>query len=213
MKTRLSGFSYNAFLRCLIATALPLLLIVFGGVSLYAHSNKNVALKTNMLYDVTATANLGLEFAIAKKWSLDLSGNLNVWSFSNGKRWKHWLFQPEFRYWTCGNLGGHFLAFHLLGGQYNVGKVDLDFLSFLGDNFLEFKNLRHQGVYGGAGIGYGYSWMLSRHWNIEMEVAVGYVYTKYSLYECAGCGKKVKSDLTQGYIGPTKIALDLVYVF
>lgn len=196
------------------ATAKILLCVVlFCVFPLKAEARTNVALKSNLLYDATATANLGMEVSLARKWSLDLSGNLNVWSFSEGKRWKHWLCQPELRYWTCSNMGGHFFAFHLLGGQYNIGQVNLDFLKFLGKNFEDFKDYRHQGWYAGAGIGYGYSWILSRHWNIEVEVAAGYIYSNYSLYECAGCGKKVKTDLKNSYFGPTKLALDLIYVF
>lgn len=174
---------------------------------------QNFAAKTNLLYDITSTINIGAEAALAPKWSLDLSGNMNFWSFSNGKRWKHWMIQPEARYWLCQPMGGHFFALHGLGGQYNVGHVDLDFLSFLGDNFKEFKDFRHQGWFAGAGIGYGYAWLLGKHWNLEAEIAVGYVYTKYDVYECAGCGKKVASDRHKHYVGPTKAAINLVYVF
>lgn len=173
---------------------------------------RDFAMKTNLLYDATATVNLGLELAVAPRWSIDLSGNFNAWNFSEGKRWKHWLAQPELRYWLCRDMGGHFFAFHLLGGQYNVGKVNLDFLGFLGDNFKDFKTLRHQGWYGGAGIGYGYTWMLGTHWNIEAEIAVGYIRSWYDVYECAGCGRELKSE-QNNYVGPTKAALNLVYVF
>ena len=71
-------------------------------------SAQDVALKTNLLYDATTTINLGAEAQIAPKWSLDLSGNFNGWTFSDGKRWKHWMVQPEARYWFCEPLGGHF---------------------------------------------------------------------------------------------------------
>lgn len=174
---------------------------------------QNFAAKTNLLYDLTSTINIGAEAALAPKWSFDLSGNMNFWSFSHGKRWKQWMIQPEARYWLCRNMGGHFFAAHALGGQYNVGHVNLDFLSFLGDNFKEFKDFRHQGWFAGAGIGYGYSWILGKHWNLEAEIAVGYVYTRYDVYECAGCGKKVDTDREKHYIGPTKAAINLVYVF
>ncbi|MDE6270419.1 MAG: DUF3575 domain-containing protein [Muribaculaceae bacterium] len=191
----------------LLALALLFLFIPFK-----THA-QDFAVKSNLLYDATATVNIGAELRLSRKWSFDLSGNMNFWSFSEGKRWKHWLLQPEARYWFCRSMGGHFLAFHALGGQYNVGHVDLDFLSFLGKNFKEFKDNRHQGWYGGAGVGYGYSWLLSRHWNLEAEIAVGYIYTRYDVYRCAGCGKKIASDLTHHYFGPTKAALSIVYVF
>lgn len=195
--------------RARLIAALSFLFIVIS----FESQAQDVALKTNLLYDATATINAGVEVALAPKWSLDVSGNFNAWSFSDGKRWKHWLVQPELRYWLCREMGGHFFAFHLLGGQYNVGHVNLDFLSFLGSNFKDFRHLRHQGWYGGAGIGYGYSWLLSKHWNIEAEIAVGYIYSRYDVYECAGCGKKIDSGRHNNYVGPTKAAVNLIYVF
>lgn len=38
------------------------------------------ALKSNLLYDATATINLGMEVGLAPKWSLDISGNYNGWT-------------------------------------------------------------------------------------------------------------------------------------
>lgn len=195
-------------LRLSILTAI-LLLFCFPDKS----SAQNFAVKSNLLYDATATVNVGAELRLARKWSLDVSGNMNFWSFSGGKRWKHWMVQPEARFWFCRSMGGHFLAFHAIGGQYNVGNVNLDFLSFLDDGFKSAKDLRHQGWFGGGGIGYGYSWIVSRHFNIEAEIAAGYLYTRYDIYRCAGCGRKIASDLHHHYFGPTKVALNFVYVF
>ena len=87
-------------------------------------SDNDVALKTNLLYDATLTVNAGAEIAVAPRWSVDLSGNINAWTMSAGKRWKHWLVQPEARYWFCDALAGHFVGVHLLGGQYNVGRSE-----------------------------------------------------------------------------------------
>ena len=49
---------------------------------------QNIAFKTNLLYDVSATANLGVEIGLAPKWTLDISGNLNTWSKNDQTRWK-----------------------------------------------------------------------------------------------------------------------------
>ena len=55
------------------------------------------AVKSNLIYDATATVNLGVEVGVAPQWTIDLSGNLNAWSPSNRTRWNHWLAQPEVR--------------------------------------------------------------------------------------------------------------------
>ena len=93
------------------------------------------------------------------------------------------MIQPEARYWLCRNMGGHFFAAHALGGQYNVGHVNLDFLSFLGDNFKEFKDFRHQGWFAGAGIGYGYSWILGKQDVYKRQVVIESGFSRLPVYE------------------------------
>lgn len=186
-----------------------LLVIVTGIPGMFA---RGVALKTNLLYDATLTANAGAEFQLAPRWSFDLSGNLNAWSI-HGHKWKHWLVQPEARYWFCDAIAGHFVGAHLLGGQYNFGNIDLGGLKLPGTDFSVLKDTRHQGWYAGAGVAYGYSWILGRHWNLEAELGVGWVYTRYDVYPCAECGRRLEHNSCHHYVGPTKAAINLVYVF
>ena len=44
-------------------------LFLFVGISLSA---QDVAVKTNLLYDVSTTINLGAEIGLSPKWTLDL---------------------------------------------------------------------------------------------------------------------------------------------
>ena len=44
---------------------------------------QKVALKSNLLYDATATMNLGLEFGLARKWTLDVPVNYNPVSYTH----------------------------------------------------------------------------------------------------------------------------------
>ena len=172
---------------------------------------QDVAIKSNLLYDATLTANLGVEARLADRWTIDVSGNLNAWTV-DGHRWKHWLVQPEARFWLCEAFSGHFFAAHLLGGQYNFGNLDMDF-TFLGTDFSLLKDYRFQGWMGGVGLGYGYSWILNRHWNIEAEIAIGWVYTRYDKFECVGCGAKIEKKHPHNYVGPTKAGVNLIYSF
>lgn len=61
-------------------------------------SAQKIAVKTNILYDVTTTLNIGAEFRVAPKWTIDLSGNYNPFNLGNDRKMKHWLVQPEARY-------------------------------------------------------------------------------------------------------------------
>lgn len=180
--------------------------------SLGASAQNDVAIKTNVLYDLTATVNAGIEVGLAPRWTIDLSGNFNAWNLSENQRWKHYLVQPEARYWFCDRFMGHFLGIHAHGGQYNVGGLKNN-ISFLGTDLSKLTDNRYQGWFAGGGIAYGYAFVLGRHWNLELELGVGYAYSKYDSFECAGCGRKVETGLTHHYVGPTKLALNLVYLF
>ena len=161
---------------------------------------QNVAIKTNLLYDLTTTVNAGVELGLSPRWTLDVSANYNAWTLSHDRKWKHWLVQPEARYWFCDPFAGHFLG--LKNG-----------IKFLGTDFSQLSDHRFQGWMAGAGVAYGYTWILGRYWNLEAEIGLGYIYSRYDKFECAGCGQKTETGQPHHYLGPTKAAVNLIYVF
>lgn len=178
-----------------------------------AHSQK-IAVKTNLLYDATRTINGGVEFGIAPRWSAELSGNYNAW-WANEQTltmWKHYLVQPEIRYWFCDRFSGHFLGIHALGGKYNFSNID-NSIKLFGTDFSPLSDYRFQGWYVGAGIGYGYQFILGRHWNLELEIGGGYIYTEYDKFECPECGRHIERKVPYNYWGITKAVIGIVYLF
>lgn len=188
-----------------------LLSIVIAGASLNVKGQK-IGIKTNLLADALLSPNLGVEIGLTPRWTLDISGQLNAWTLSNDRRWKHWALQPEVRYWLCDRFSGHFFGTHVHGGQYNIGGMDGK-VKFLGTDFRKLHNTRYQGWFMGAGVSYGYAWILGRHWNLEGELGIGYSYTRYDRFPCADCGTKLESDRPHHYVGLTKAAINLVYLF
>lgn len=172
---------------------------------------QEVAVKTNLLNDVVLSPNVSAEFGLAPKWTVEATGQLNAWTV-NGHNWRHWLLMPEGRYWFCQRFAGHFVGAHVLGGQYNFGNLHNN-IKFLGTDFSKLTDERHQGWMVGAGIAYGYSWILDRRWTLEAEIGIGWVHTWYDVYRCANCGKKIRSNQRHDYFGPTKAAINLVYTF
>lgn len=61
----------------LISSALMLPALSYG---------QKAAIKTNLLYDATSTLNLGFEFGLSPKWTLDISGNYNPWQFDDNRK-------------------------------------------------------------------------------------------------------------------------------
>lgn len=181
----------------------PIFLMLFVSIALSA---QDFAVKSNLLYDATATINLGVEIGLSPKWTLDLSANYNGWTFDENRKWKHWMAQPEARYWLCERFNGHFLGTHLLGGQFNAGGVKLPFGMYKG-----LRNHRYEGFYYGAGLVYGYQWLLNRRWSIEAALGLGYVRAHYDRYNCPQCGDWEGSG-KKNYLGVTKAVVSLIYI-
>lgn len=167
---------------------------------------QDVALKTNLLGWATTSLNAGLEIGIAEKQTAHVFATLNPWTFSGSKRVRIWNVEPEYRWWTCQRFGGSFFGVHALAGEYNVKNVDLPF-----GTLAKTKRGRHyEGWYVGAGVTYGYQWLLSQHWNLEASIGVGYAYSPYKLYgRCAKC----LETSHRNYVGPTKAAISFAYIF
>lgn len=175
-------------------------------------SGQNTAIKTNLLSDAFLNPNLGIEIGLAPKWTLDVTGEVNGWKLSHNRQWKHWTLQPGARYWLCDRFSSHFFGAYLHGGQYNIGGFNGG-INFLGTDTRKLKDARFQGWFVGAGVSYGYAWILNQHWNLEAEIGIGYSYTRYDKFKCAGCGKKVETNKPHNYVGPTKAAVNIVYLF
>ena len=60
-------------------TLLAVLAVLLGSLGM---RGQQVALKTNLLYDAFAAPSLGVEVAVAPKWTFDLSANTNYWSIT-----------------------------------------------------------------------------------------------------------------------------------
>lgn len=190
---------------------LLLLLSFFGCLS--EGKAQKIAVKTNLLWDAAANISIGAEYGVTPRWTVELSGGYNNWKMSSHcRRWKHWFIRPEARYWFCERFGGHFLGAYLHGGKFNVGHLK-NGISFLGTDFSKLSHDRFQGWFVGCGASYGYSWMVGKRWNLEPEIGIGYSYCRYDRYPCARCGEKIESDKTHHYVGLTKLALNLVYLF
>lgn len=191
-----------------ISYIIPIIFLFF--CASHSLNAQNVALKTNLLYDATATVNAGVEVALAPKWTLDISGNLNAWTFSDNRKWKHWLVQPEVRWWFCNKFMRSFLGFHVLGAQYNIGNAPTDFKIVY--DFSKLKKYRYEGWVVGAGVAYGYDWALAKHFNIEFELGMGVIYTEFNKYDCPVCGSKIGEN-EKFKVSPTKAAISLVFPF
>ena len=168
---------------------------------------QDVALKTNLLYWLTTTPNLAMEFGVGEKSTVELSVGYNPWTLNKeeNRKIKHIAVIPEYRYWLCEPFNGHFFGVHAGYTYYNLSAVRI--LPF-GD--ASTKDHRYQGWGIGAGLSYGYSWILNDRWSIEATVGFGYIYTNLDKYQCATCGY-FRDDMDHHYVGPTNAGISLIY--
>ena len=168
------------------------LLLLFVSTNSFA---QELAIKSNIPYLATASPNIGLEIGISQKITLDISYGINPFTFNDKKKWKHWLTQPEMRYWFCERFYGHFIGLHAGVGEYNVNHQDF----------------RYEGWAAMGGLSYGYSWILGRRWNMEATLGIGLVHTDYKKFECIECGKLLGEN-NKTFFAPTKVGINIIYM-
>ena len=99
---------------------LLVLLLTIGKGFVQEASAQNISVKTNALYWATASPNLSAEVGLAPHWTLEVGGGLNPFTFKDNRKWKHYQWQGEARYWLCERFYRHFIGLHAGGGELNV---------------------------------------------------------------------------------------------
>lgn len=150
-----------------------IIIILLSAICLTGTAQK-IAVKSNLLGWATATPTLGAEIGLDDRWTLNTHIYYNPFTFRDNRKWKHIRVQPEVRYWLCQKFNGHFFGLHVLYTHFNAGQVPLPF-----GIFPDVKKYRYQGNTYGAGLSYGYQWILTPRWSIEGSIGVGYKYNTF----------------------------------
>ena len=161
-----------------------------------------VALTTNMLYDAALIPDLGVEIAFGSRWSLAADGMYAWWSKSSRSRfWRVYGGNVELRrWWPSGDvsLTGHHAGayFSMLTYDFKLGRH-----GYLGDRWSY-----------AAGLSYGYSVALSRYFNIDFSIGLGYLWGKYKKYHREDDCYVWERTSRRHWFGPTKAGVTLVYI-
>ncbi len=187
--------------KIIILTAL---LFIF---TLKINAQKVVGLKANIPHWATATPNLGVEVAFRYRMTFELSGGYNPFTFKDGQQWKHWVIWPEIRYWPWEAFNGHSIGLHGVFAEFDVGGLDIPI-----KKLEPLKDRRVDGNMNGVGVSYGYAWIIGNSLLLEANVGAGYGRLNYDVFTTGNDGYKTNEG-RKHYIGPTKAALSLVYLF
>lgn len=159
-----------------------------------------MALKTNLLYDALLIPNIGVEFYAGKNWSVAGNWMYAWWKNDNVHNyWRTYGGDIEVRRWL-GNkpLTGHHVGIY---GQMLTYDFELGGRGYLGDKW----------TYGG-GISYGYSKPLSRHFNLDFTIGIGFLRSKYKEYLPQDGHYVWQSTRLANWILPTKAEISLVWL-
>ena len=58
---------------------------------------------------------------------------------------------------------------------------------------------------------YGYATPISRRWNIEFNLGLGFWYTEYDRYESRPCGL-FQESISKFVLGPTDLGISFIYM-
>ena len=167
-----------------------------------------IAVKTNLLYDLLITPNIGYEIPIGQKFSFFSDYTFPWWlNRSNDRAWQmlkwdiggRWYFSKHDKEDLLDVLRGHHLGLDLSAGYYD----------------LEPKHKGWQGEFQAVGLEYGYTWRLSERWRLDASIGAGLFATKFRYY------KGDSSDVhliyqNHGklfYFGPIELGITLKYLF
>lgn len=188
--------------RQLLAVMLMLSFLPVVAQQVKASCAGNVALRSNMLYDVVVAPNIGVEVGLAPKWSVALSGTygwMDVSPLYDNIRVV--VGDAEVRYWLSDDAMHRGLHVGAYGAIYRY-----DFL-------FNGKGEQAKANWGG-GLSLGYVLNIDRHFSIDFSVGVGYVGGKFKSYEVSNDELRHNvwtADKIRHYIGPTKAEASLVW--
>lgn len=169
-----------------------------------SHRPIHIAIRTNMLYDVMAIPNIGVEFYLGRNWSVQANWMYSWWSCDRRHRyWRAYGGDINVNRWFGKAAGGCPLTGHHAGVYAQMLTYD-----------FEFGGVGYQGGKWtwGAGISYGYSLPVGRHINIDFTVGFGYARGEYKKYHPADGCYVWDSTHRLNWFGPTKAEVALVWL-
>lgn len=181
------------YCKCIVF--IVVLLVGFKGYS------QSIALRSNALFYISGTTNLGVEYALSNKSSIDLNYYHKYWGYESIGRFRYYLIQSEIKKWECRKFVGRYWGIHTLFSEYNIGGIDA----------FNLKDYRYQGKAYGLGVSFGYGFIVSSRLNIDVGIGFGYTKYVYEKFNCEHCGDLIKEEVLD-CIAPTKAGVSLVYL-
>lgn len=118
---------------------------------------QRVAISTNLIEIASLSPSIGFELITSHHSSVSLNTSFAPWKVSSKIYNKHISLDFSYKYWFNQSLYAHYLSVNTLASSYDfkIGKRD------------------YKGQVIGLGLGYGYSFVLNKHFNIIPNIGLG----------------------------------------
>ncbi|GHT15950.1 hypothetical protein FACS189426_23830 [Bacteroidia bacterium] len=162
----------------------------------------SLQIRTNLLYWAAATPNLGMEWKPSNSFGVLVNGAWSHWIWSGeGRHHRTWMVSPEIRYY----FGGRGVARNAPTGWF------LGIEGHAAEFNFKFKDTGYQGDALGGGITGGYKLRLSKVFDLDFSLGLGYTQLKYDTYYRSRDVMVLKEGgLKKNVFAPTQAGVSLV---
>ena len=171
-----------------------------------------MAIKNNMIYDLAAVPNLGVEFYLGKNFSIS-ANYMHAWWKKEEKSfyWRYYGADASIRWWfgkptRIKPLQGHHIGlnYQILTYDFQLGKTGI-MAGMPNGNLVDRAN--HI-----VALEYGYSLPVAKRLNIDFTIAGGYHWGLFEEYETVDAHPVWQATKRRQYFGPTKVEVSLVWL-
>ena len=179
---------------CLLAAGIPL-------------RGQSFSLSSNLLdWANLGTANVQAGLSFSRHMSLHAGVRYNNWNF--GSPDEGTAFQNRAR---AASLGARYWPWNVYSSWWVGVRGQVE--EYNRGGFFK-KPLTEEGVAAGLGLAFGYSRMLSSHWNLDVGLGAWAGRSWYTQYRCPRCGRTVQPASSKWFLAPSNdIQLSLAFIF
>lgn len=171
-----------------------------------------MSVKTNMLYDILALPDVGVEFYLGRNWSIAANWMYGWWDSNRRHRyWRAYGGDIAVRKWFGRAADEKPLTGHHLGLYGQILTYDFEFGGKGQMAGEPGKPLWSRPSYA-TGVEYGYSLPIARRLNIDFTIGIGYLGGKYYEYEPIDGHYVWQATKQRHWFGPTKAEISLVWL-
>jgi hypothetical protein len=158
------------------------------------NNKQGFSIRTNLIYWLAAVPNLGIEWKTSGGVGIFVNGLWSNWVWSNGeKQHRTWMLGPEVRCYL-GESKNWFI-----GAEGHLGEFN-----------FKFNDTGYQGGLAGGGLTGGYKLRLSKVFDLDFSLGLGYTRLEYdTYYRSAGYMVKKETGLEKDFFGPTQAGVSL----